>query len=378
MPRSARDLFTAVLAAFALALSLWIVLPAPAPTFWMIALVASEYSLWLAAASLAAVLLGWGRRTRAARFGVALGALALALSLYPQLSSFSAARAAGARLSLGRYLYDATPRAALKTERYAEIGGTPLALDVYGAQPGAARPAVLVIHGGFWSAGGRSDFPRWDDWLVSLGYVVFDVSYRLAPQPTWRAAVSDLKCAVGWVRTEAGRFGVDPARLALYGRLAGGHLALLAAYTPNEPALAPSCPVGDARVAAVVALYAPTDLAWGYQHPANVRAADTPARLRAFLGGSPTEVADRYRLTSPLSHVNAGSPPTLLLQGGHDQLVAPDQAERLSARLAAFGVAHELVYVPYAQHAFDYHAGGWGSQLARLRIAAFLKAYLSQ
>src|SRR3712207_8377221 len=62
---------------------------------------------------------------------------------------------------------------------------------------------------------------------------------RLAPQPNWQTATADVKCAIGWLKRNAVQYGVDPHRIALLGRSAGGHLALLAAYTSDEAALPP-------------------------------------------------------------------------------------------------------------------------------------------
>ena len=108
-------------------------------------------------------------------------------------------------------------------------------LDAYlPAEDDAARPAIIVIHGGSWSSGDKSDFPRWNGWLVEHGFAIFDIQYRLAPQPNWQTATSDVKCAIGWVKRNADHYGVDPDRIALLGRSAGGHLALLAAYTSRE------------------------------------------------------------------------------------------------------------------------------------------------
>jgi acetyl esterase/lipase len=89
---------------------------------------------------------------------------------------------------------------------------------------------VIVVHGGGWRSGERSDFPSWNAWLADTGYVVFDIDYRLSPPPAWQDAPADVACAVGWVKENAARYGVDPERVALMGRSAGGHLVLLAAY----------------------------------------------------------------------------------------------------------------------------------------------------
>jgi acetyl esterase/lipase len=233
-----------------------------------------------------------------------------------------------------------------------------------------------MVHGGFWSAGQRGEAPLASRRLADLGFTVFDVEYRLAPQPNWQAAVGDVKCAVGWVKQHAQTpdWWVDPAQVVLLGRSAGGHLALMAAYTPGDPELPPSCPTGDTSVSSVIALYPPTDLAWAYTHPANLRVADSPAKLRAFLGDTPDREPDRYRALSPIERLTPAAPPTFLAQGRRDQFVLPDQSERLAARLQAAGVAHDALFIPYAQHAFDFVPGSFSSQLLEAAIWRFLGA----
>lgn len=391
-------------AASALA-SVWIVLPAPSYSLWLVAVAASEWSLYLAALGAFAVLCALS--ARAARGGRVLwlpsfiaGGLAVVFGLYPLASALVAARAQGVSLSLGQYTEGFVGRltggasedvgGAFTTHTFANVEGRELRLDAYLPPAGVTRSgaAVIVVHGGSWGGGERSDFPHWNLWLARQGFAVFDVDYRLAPQPNWLAATGDVKCAVAWVKRHAGEFRVSPDRLALLGRSAGGHLALLAAYTARDPRLPASCSgqasgeasapteADDTGVRAVVSLYGPTDLAWAYDHPANMRVLDGPETLRRFLGARPQESAeasDRYMLASPTAHVTPRTPPTLLVHGGHDQLVRAENMERLAVRLEEAGVPHREVSLAYAQHGFDYNFNGWGSQVLRPVLLTFLR-----
>ena len=217
---------------------------------------------------------------------------------------------------------------------------------------------------------------------MARGHVVFDVDYRLTPQPNWALATGDVLCAVGVIRQRAAEWGVDPERLALLGRSAGGHLALLAAYgahtarTATSPIVPVSCAVPDTSVRAVVSLYGPTDLAWGYEHSANQKVINGRRVLDRFLGGTPQSAPEVYARASPITHVRADLPATLLLHGGRDQYAGVQHSERLGARLEAAGVPHELVLLPHAQHGFDYVFGGWGGQVAQGVIGRFLEAEL--
>ncbi|HZH30882.1 MAG TPA: alpha/beta hydrolase [Pyrinomonadaceae bacterium] len=375
----------------ALLLTVWIVLPAPSYALFKVAVGAGEWSLWCGAAGMAGAGLSLAARAggsgRAAWVAFIAGIAAVALSLIPPLESWRVARANNIGLSLGQYLFgsrkDGAARVERTTETFATVEGQTLKLDVYRASavkttsPQAMRAAVIVVHGGSWNAGERSDYPLWNEWLAREGYVVFDVDYRITPQPNWRSATGDVKCAVGWVRANAGRFAVDPARVALLGRSAGGHLALLAAYSTHESAMPPSCAAPDASVRAVASLYAPTDLKWGYEHPANRLVLDGPAKIRNFVGGTPASAPEDIRLASPTSHVNSRTPPTLLFHGGRDQLVSERHMTLLAEGLDRQNVAHRALRIPYAQHGFDYNFDGWGSQLTRPLLLNFLREHLN-
>jgi acetyl esterase len=332
-----------------------------------------------------------GARKRAL-VAAALCAAVLAVSLVPVVQATKTASAEGVPLSLGRYFSDLTPVPERYADRspetvtYARSGGEVLKADVWeppadavglsrhsGSDAAAqGRPAVIVVHGGGWRSGERSDFPSWDAWLADEGYVVFDIDYRLAPPPSWHDAPSDVACAVGWVKENAPRYGVDPERVALMGRSAGGHLALLTAYEEKRGAIAPGCAagnVGDRGVAAVVGFYSPTDL------PRLASDGYLPG-MDGFVGGSLGAVPGRYRHLSPVSHVDPSDPPTFLAYGGADRIVPPGQSALLGERLREAGVPHRLVELPWANHTFDFLWGGWSAQITRSTLKEFLEEHL--
>src|SRR5262249_19146740 len=146
-------------------------------------------------------------------------------------------------------------------------GAPGLALDLYRPEGSGRRPLVAVVHSGSWRSGGKGQAAHVSRALAAAGDVVAGLSFRPAPQHRFRAGVADVKCLVGRLRAEADRFGIDPGRVALLGRSAGGEIALVAAYSAGDERLPPSCAVEDRPVSAVIALYAPTDLAWGHAHP---------------------------------------------------------------------------------------------------------------
>ena len=382
-------------------LALLIILPAPSYYLWMAAIGISEWSVWLLLAGLISLACGGsalfsGRTGASAWAGITLGLVTVVCASVPVVGAHRVAAHRGVSLSWSRYFLGAGQADApgvvdvQRDVEFATPDGRPLRLDVY--QPpfptrrepqtdgstGPLSPAVIVIHGGSWSGGAKSDFESYDRWLAAGGRVVFDVEYRLANgAQRFPAQVMDIKCAIAWVKSHAAQYGVDPGRLALLGRSAGGQLALLAAYTANDPTLQPdSCDAQDTSVRAVISFYGPTDLAWDYTHPGRPDVIDTTRVLENYLGGSPAAAPQAYAAASPIEHVSAQSPPTLFLHGGHDQLVRPENVERIMPKLAATGVPFTYVYLPWANHGFDYNFNGWSSQIAQAEMVKFLDSHL--
>ena len=386
--------FTPLLLSFAAFLAaIWIVAPAPDYRIWLFSVAASEWSLWLGAIALLGVIGGlfsrhFDGKGKLPIISSIVGSVALVIALYPFFSVIPLARERAIPLSLKRYfsgLWNENNSADSETKNYAtytytQADGKDLQLDIYlpttiSDNNGAS---VIVVHGGSWSGGRRSDFPQWNRWLAAHGFTVFDVDYRLT-QPNYLTATGDVKCAVRWAREHAAEFGVAPERTALLGRSAGAHLALLAAYSTDDARLSSTCrdEKQSEQIRAVVSFYAPTDLLWDYDNPANESVIDGPATLSSFVGGSPHESAEmreRYVLASPVAHVSAAAPPTLLIHGGQDQLVREENMQFLADKLRAAHTAHQTIVIPYAQHGFDYNFNGFGAQLVQPEILRFLNA----
>ena len=224
---------------------------------------------------------------------------------------------------------------------------------------------MLVIHGGGWSGGARSEFSGLSRYLAARGYVVASLDYRLAPRWPYPAAPDDVAAAIAALKAHAPDIRLDVARLVLLGRSAGAQLALLAGYTSHDPA-----------VRGVVAFYGPTDLAYGYEHPAPIKVFDSNAALERFLGGSLAERTQTYHDASPYAFVSAGTPPTLMIHGEVDELVEIEQSRRLERRLTELKVPHLLVELPWASHGCDYFLRGPCGQISTFAVEEFLARIL--
>ena len=234
-------------------------------------------------------------------------------------------------------------------------------VDVWRPPEGNVHPTVISIYGGAWRFGERTEAESWNRRLAARGYTVVAIDYRHVPQARWPAQRDDVFDAIAAVAAAPARLGVDPRRIVLLGRSAGAQLALLAAYRQTP-----------LRIRGAIAFYAPTDLRAGYERPPWPDPANVRAILRDYLGGTPGERPAAYRAASPLTFVRAGLPPTLLLQGERDVVVAPQFATQLAEALRS---QHDLaieVRFPMANHAFDLVPGGLDGGLATRAVDRFL------
>jgi acetyl esterase/lipase len=242
---------------------------------------------------------------------------------------------------------------------YGKAGDTELKLDL--ARPAGAGPfpAIVFIHGGGWYLGDRAGYRDDIEEAARRGYVAVTISYRLmqfdqaqkettTAAPIFPAQIHDAKAAVRWLRASAAKYHVDPRRIGVTGQSAGGHLSLLVGLSDPESNLegASGSPDQSSRVQAVVNVFGPTDMAACY------RTSSVAWIFRLFLGGTPEEAAEPYKLASPITYVSQDDPPVLTLHGDRDQLVPVAQATTLDERMKAAGASHTLLVFAGQGHGF--------------------------
>jgi acetyl esterase/lipase len=360
----------------------------------------SIFSEHIVVAGLLGLLLAFAARWLGGRSGpallVALALLATLLAVVPVLVLIYAAHTYGAKISWREHLDVAAsgPRGAPdKTLAFAIVDGKALSLDVYlprdasgsnaASQPGTRFSApVVMIHGGGYSGGQRSDGRNWDHWLAAKGYTVFDVEYRLDPPVTWNLAAPDVLCAMSWVEANSVEYHVDTSRMLVAGQSAGGGLALQVAYGVADGTFASSCPkafpqsYAPPTPKAVFALYPPDDFAMAWNMNTGIGPVGARKLNTDYIGGSPQDFPDRYRAVSAVAHVRPGFPPTLIAVGEHDHLVPFAGHRELVKEFEMAGVPYVLVAVPFSDHAYDAAWGSLGAQITRQALSDFLAKYL--
>lgn len=255
---------------------------------------------------------------------------------------------------------------AAKTMMNVAYGTDPLQkMDIYlpANRSTATTKAIILIHGGAWISGDKSDFTSELDTLKKRipDYAIININYRLGnpltlanPFPTQEM---DVKAAVEFIYGNRNDYLISD-KFVLMGASAGGHLSLLQAYKYLAPV----------KIKAVVDFFGPTDMVDMYNNPGAFPATS----IALLLSGTPTTNPTMYQQSSPITFATATSCPTIILQGGVDPLVnATTQSLALKNKLTLAGAVNEYVFYPLAGH------GGWDAATtsdAFNKIQAFLTA----
>jgi acetyl esterase/lipase len=235
-----------------------------------------------------------------------------------------------ARIVLWPFPWVPMPRAVERTRNlsYGDAGKRNL-LDVYRhrSRPSGA-PTLVYMHGGGFFSGrkgfeGRPLIHR----LAGHGWVCICANYRIRPAATFPDHLIDLKRVIAWVREHADEYGADPATVFVAGSSAGGHMAAMAALTPNDPEFQPGFEDADTSVSAAITLY-------------------------GYLGNYYGLGAE----SSPSAYIRADAPPFFVAQGDRDTYsprfveIARGFVEELRSASSDPVIDAEL---PDAQHSFD-------------------------
>jgi acetyl esterase/lipase len=191
-------------------------------------------------------------------------------------------------------------------------------------------PAVVCMHGGAWLWGSRKTNLPIMIKLAEAGYVAVSVQYRLAHEAPFPAAVNDVKCAIRWLRANAGVFNIDSDRIAALGYSSGGNMACLLGLTTPLDGLEGEggFPTFSSRVQVVVSYAGISDLADWYKDGLLVR-----IPLKKYMKDSPDEASKLYGQGSPMSYARGDMAAVLLIHGTKDEWVPLKQSEKLEKAL---------------------------------------------
>jgi acetyl esterase/lipase len=224
---------------------------------------------------------------------------------------------------------------------YVEGGGRSRSLDLYVPEnPAGALPVVVWIHGGGWRSGSKDMVPALS--LLSHGYAIASINYRLSGEAPWPAQLDDCKAAIRWLRANAPRQHLDPNHIGVWGSSSGGHLVAMLGVTGDQ----------DSRVQAVCDWSGSHDLVALFDLQVPGENGKTAFPIIELLGGKGVATKAKAAQASPLTHVSRDAAPFLLMHGDRDQLIPIQQSELFDAALRKAGAECKFVVVPGAGHGF--------------------------
>lgn len=247
---------------------------------------------------------------------------------------------------------------------YGRKFGMALLMDVYRPKKDANGAAIVVVVSGGWVSSNEPLDPKLLNAILQeplkRGYTVFAVYHGSQPKFTIPEVIADINRAVRYIRAHAADYQIDGDRLGITGGSAGGHLSLMlgTAGDAGDPKSKDPVERVSSRVQAVACFFPPTDF---LNYGGKDKNAFAPGGIIHFLRAAvdvrefdpKTQMLERVtdekkqtellRKISPISHVSAGSAPTLIVHGDADGLVPIQQSEAFVARLKEAGVPTELI-----------------------------------
>jgi acetyl esterase/lipase len=225
---------------------------------------------------------------------------------------------------------------------------------------------IFVVSGGWYSSHAPDGQAARLRFLLDRGYTVFAVVHGSQPKFSIPEILEDMNRSVRFIRFHSKDYGIDPERIGITGGSAGGHLSLMqgTAGDMGKPDAKDPIDRVSSRVQAVACYFPPTDflnygkpgeiaigrgILWNFSGAFDFRELDPDWRKLV-----PITAEDKIReigqRISPINHVSADDPPTLIIHGDNDWLVPLQQAESIVEKLAAAGVEAKLEVKAGAGH----------------------------
>lgn len=226
---------------------------------------------------------------------------------------------------------------------YNSLDSRELHLDAYYKKGKKPQPAVILIHGGGWKSGNKSQMKIFAQEIASKGYSCFSIEYRLSPEAQYPAAIFDVKNAIKYIKANAKKFNVNPDKVAVLGCSSGGQMAALIGTTNNNLEFeSPSGINENASVQAIIDL----DGILAFKHPES----EEGKAASLWLGGSFDEQPEIWKQASALNHVSASTPPILFINSDMARFHA-GRTDMIS-KLNSYKIYSEVKNISNSPHSF--------------------------
>jgi acetyl esterase/lipase len=234
-----------------------------------------------------------------------------------------------------------------------------LLMDIQMPAPGRKRPLVVYVTGGGFIQAPKEAALDLRTYVAEAGFVVASIQYRTVRNgANYRDGIADVKSAIRYLRANADKYGIDPAKVAVWGESAGGYLVAMTGVTNGIK----DFDIGNnleqsSDVQAVVDKFGPSDTSKiAADFDAHAKEADNAndnpiAQYIGIVRGSHVlDVQIATTSANPLTYAKASNPPFLIFHGSQDRLVSPSQTLMLHDALIAAGAPSTRYVLDQAGH----------------------------
>lgn len=227
---------------------------------------------------------------------------------------------------------------------YSKINERELHLDAYYNTASAKKPAIVILHGGGWKSGNKSQMETFAQEMASKGFSCFTIEYRLSPEAKYPAAIFDVKKAIRYIKINANRFNVDATKIAVLGCSSGGQMAALIGTTNNNSLFENKD--NNNKISSTVQAIIDIDGILAFKHPESQEG----AVAGLWLGGSYEEKPEIWKQASTLTYTDKNTPPTLFINSSIDRFHAG--RDDMIAILNRYEIYNEVKTIEKSPHSF--------------------------
>lgn len=227
---------------------------------------------------------------------------------------------------------------------YGRADGAALLADIAYPEGKNQLPVILIVHGGRWRAGAKSDanYAKQAGWAQN-GFFAMNIDYRLVNTTPAPGCYQDMYAALRWIHAHASEYGLDIDRIYLMGNSSGGHEVALAATLGEGPyAKTGGWDKDSADFRAAISFSGAYDLntlSWGNLWTPIAGNANT-----GFTTLAAAALEEARRVASPIHNIGPNTKPILLLHSDDDRSVPIQQAIDMDQALTAAHVRHKFIH----------------------------------
>ena len=227
---------------------------------------------------------------------------------------------------------------------YKKIQDRELHLDAYYTKSKEPHPAIVILHGGGWRSGNKTQMEAFALEMASKDYSCFTIEFRLSMEAQYPAAIFDVKNAIRYIKKNARKFNVDTCKIAVLGCSSGGQMAALIGTTNGKSDFEDS--EKNAKFSSKVNAIIDIDGTLAFKHPESVEG--TVAGL--WLGGTYAEIPTIWEQAAPLNNTDKNTPPILFINSSVPRFHAG--RDDMIAILNKNGIHNEVQPIKNSPHSF--------------------------